>query len=131
MIYPADDVDPLGQLCEVECKGRVHFGSLAVEIDVQSASAEADSLGKDIYELSVSDNAGNSYVLYDFVKLRNGTTGEDIELEGTGYGRAECVTELIKAIRGPSDDSASGSNLVTPRQAQEVQRIISDMKGIA
>lgn len=115
---------PEGTLCESKCTGVLEFeGGLTVEVHVEGASEEAQKTGKDIYELITEGDNGKSLVLYDFSKLRDGVTGEDLKCGS--YGRQECVIELVKAIRSQDRSSA---NLVTPQQAQNVQRLIQQMK---
>jgi predicted dehydrogenase len=119
-IYPDG---PEGELCEVSCSGYIELTSgLRVAIDVQAQSEEAQSRGQDIYELWARGSEG-SLVLYDFSKLRDGSIGADV-LVG-GYGRQECVGELVSVVRGAD---RTHSNLVTPQQAQNVQRIIASMR---
>ncbi len=117
---------PEGELCESECRGYIELNSgVKVDVEVVSCSEEAKQRGKDIYELHATGTEGRSIVLYDFYKLRDGVSGSDIVVGG--YGRQECVIELVRAVKEGSIDTA---NLVTPTQARNVQRIISQMKCI-
>lgn len=77
--------------------------------------------GKDVYELHIF-GPEQQLVLYDFTKLRDAETGRDLVVGS--YGRKECVDELKRAI----ESHGRFGDLVTPREARTVQRIISAMK---
>lgn len=117
--YPDDPVN--GVLCESSCIGQLHFEEgYIVDIDICSHSEEAKLKGSDIYELEViGSNA--SYNLYNFTRLLDMKENKDI-LIGE-YGRKDCILELIAMIEGKQS-----TRIVTPRQAQSVQRIISSIK---
>lgn len=120
-VYPDG---PTGTHCESHCEGSIALtNGKHVTVNVQTTSEEATTAGKDIYELHAYGKTGKSLVFYDFVMLRDGQTGE--ELVSGRYGRSECIVELLKAIH--AKDRNVG-NLVTPTQAQNVQRVISLMR---
>ncbi len=119
-------IGPEGTICESQCTGYIELHSgYKVNIEVNTTSEEAIAKGTDIYELHIQGGADGSLqlVLYDFSKLRNNVTNEDI-ICGT-YGRQECVVELAKAVREKNREIA---NLVTPVHARNVQRIIAKMR---
>ena len=89
---------------------------------MEAVSDVALATGKDIYELEIEGTDG-SLIFYDFTKLRNGKTGEDIAVGE--YGRKACVSELVRLIHS---GDASAANIVTPKQAHNVQKIIECMK---
>lgn len=120
-IYPDG---PTGTLCESSCDGFIELtNGKQVAVDVKGTSEEAENAGKDIYELHAYGKNGKSLIFYDFVMLKDGVTGE--QLVSGRYGRSECISELVKAIQ--AKDRTVG-NLVTPKQAQNVQRVISLMR---
>lgn len=128
---------PNGQLCESNCNGTLNFScngaEQAIKVDIESTSEEANTVGKDIYELKLVGSSGQLFTLYDFTKLRD-QDGNDILAskvvcteDGTApgtYGRMECIEELVKAARG----DVSGANLVLPAQARNAQIMIEAMK---
>ncbi len=120
-IYPDG---PSGTQCESQCSGHIELkNGTKVEIDVRTTSEDAINANKDIYELHAYGKNGKSLIFYDFVILKDGESGNDL-LSGK-YGRRECVSELVKAIHGKDRNAA---NLVTPKQAQNVQQIIDRMR---
>ncbi len=98
-----------------------------ISVNIESSSAEAQQLGKDIYELTVTSDNGQSLTLYDFTKLRCDVTGNDLVPSGGSYGRVETVAEFVKAI---ISRDASVADLVTVEQARKAQLIIATMKQI-
>ena len=117
------------RLCEVSVLGSFALqtagaAAVTVELDVQSVSSEAQQLKKDIYELYVCYEDGNSYVLYDFTRLRDGS-GAEVKVDGD-YGRQACVRELIRAIAGEED-----ANIVTPLQANNALMLLNRILGIS
>jgi predicted dehydrogenase len=115
-----------GTQCESQCVGHIELKSgVRVAVDVQTTSLEAISAQKDIYELQAHGKNGESLIFYDFVVLKDGKTNQNL-LSGK-YGRRECISELVAAIR--AKDRNVG-NLVTPIQARNVQRIIEMLRDI-
>lgn len=118
---------PEGKLCESESKGVIELqNGVKVLVEVESTNQDAITAGKDTYELHAIGDNGKFLVLYDFVMLRDGQTNEDL-ISG-GYGRRECIEEMVKAIRA---QDRSVANLITPAQAQRVQQTIAVLRNLS
>ena len=117
---------PTGTLCESKCSGQLTFSSgQVVSVEVDCNSPVATVADKDIYELDICSLPGGApeLVLYDFVKLRDGASGNDIATTGL-YGRQECVDSFVRSVQS---GGTIDKDVVTCDHARSVQAIIENI----
>jgi hypothetical protein len=61
--------------------------------------------------------------LYDFTSLKNSDDGS-VLIENGGYGRAECVQELVQDVAAGGRANRPGSKAVSLREARNAQRLL-------
>jgi predicted dehydrogenase len=127
-----------GILCESRCSGMIEFQNesqrVAIDVTIETTSDEAQSQGKDIYELIVKGSSGKTYVLYDFTRLReeeeqDGNRVERDLVTNATYGRHECVIDCRDWILNKNSRPRDEVKYVTPEEARNAQRIIETFKG--
>ena len=96
-----------------------------MSVDVDTASPVAMAANKDIYELDIytsADTTRPKLLLYDFVKLKDCHSNNDITTSGT-YGRQETVDAFVDSVlKGfPSSD------LVSCTDANHIHKIIQTL----